>query len=94
MTEDRCSCCDLPMISCGKAAERIARRQAMLERQVALGKPGATLAQYPGTCGDCGEPFEAGTPIQGRSRYGRHRDPLDRSGGSPWRSLLCCGGTP
>ncbi len=87
-----CTCCMLPPESCGKAAEVLQRRQAMLERQAALAKPGATLAQYPGTCGDCGEPFDAGTPIQARTRYGRHRDPLSREG-NPWRSLLCCGTT-
>lgn len=85
-----CVCCSLDPASCGKAAEALARRQAMLDRQAALRQPGATVAQYPGTCGECGEPFDKGTPIRGRGRYGRHRDPLDRSSGQPWRSLLCC----
>lgn len=90
MTDEPCECCGLT-VGCGKAAERFARRQALLERQAALSKPGASLAAYPGTCGDCGEPFEAGTPIQARSRYGGHRAPIDRSEHN-WRSLLCCGG--
>lgn len=90
MTADRCDCCDLPVESCGKAAEQLARRQQLLDRQAALRKPGATVAQYPGVCGECGESFDKGEPIAARSAPG-HRQPIDRSGASAWRGLLCCG---
>lgn len=91
MTEERCTCCELPIYSCGRTQERLQARQALLERQAALRKPGATLAAFPGQCGDCGERYEKGTPIQARTAMG-HRRPVERGERPSWRSLLCCGG--
>lgn len=60
-TETRCDCFDLPVESCGKAAEQKQRKQAAQERQ-RLAALGWFPASYPGTC-KCGEPFDQGDLI-------------------------------
>lgn len=73
----RCDCCDLPVESCGKAAERRqaelrARRAAILLETV----PGARPALFSGLCPGCGDQVRKGDPIV--RRQGR------------WTGLLCC----
>lgn len=63
MSEPRRVCCDLPVESCGKAAELLVRREAMLERQRLAQIRGAMPAQYAGTCGACGAWFAVGDII-------------------------------
>jgi hypothetical protein len=78
VSDDLCTCCELPVAYCGKAAETRKRNEAAAEKRRLLALPGAIAAQYPGTCAKCGEErFEVGDPI---IRY--------PSGG--WRALLCC----
>lgn len=59
----RCDCCDLPVESCGKAAEQRARQEDANARSQALAQPGWFQAQWPGQCGVCGVWFKAGDPI-------------------------------
>ncbi len=63
-TAVRCDCCDLPVESCGRAAEQRHRREAAAERQRALSLPGYFPALYPGMCDDCGERFGPGDLIR------------------------------
>lgn len=64
MTElARCDCCDLPVESCGKAAEQHERRQQSAQRVLLL-HSGWVPAQWAGSCGQCGERFEPLTPIR------------------------------
>lgn len=72
----RCDCCDLPVESCGRAAEQRQRANQRAERARLLALPGALPAAYPGKCADCGERFDASDPIS-RSDDG-------------WRCLVCC----
>lgn len=58
----RCECCDLPVTSCGKAAEGRQRAEARAERE-RLARLGAFVAVWPGHCVRCGEPFQAGDLI-------------------------------
>jgi hypothetical protein len=74
MPESHCECCDLPVKSCGKAAEREQRRADRAERE-RLQQSGWTPAQYAGTCHRCGEWF----PV----------DSLIRYDGDGWRSECC-----
>lgn len=60
----RCDCCDLPTYSCGKAVEDRQRHDLAAERARLLAHPAWFAAVYPGTCEQCGERFEAGTPIR------------------------------
>lgn len=60
----RCECCDLPIESCGKAAEDKQRREQQQERRRLLAHPAWFAALYPGVCERCGERFEPGTPIR------------------------------
>lgn len=62
MTE-RCDCCELPVESCGKAAEARARKEARIARTRLLSRPGARAAMFRGSCGVCGEWYDAGAPI-------------------------------
>lgn len=55
----RCVCCDLPVETCGKAAEARIREQERRER-AALERLGWFEARYPGRCAGCGEHFPAG----------------------------------
>lgn len=67
--EERCECCDLPVTSCGKAAEqRLRDDAAQLRRR--LERNGWQAAAWPGTCLLCGDPFAAGAMIvRGRDGY-------------------------
>lgn len=60
----RCDCCDLELAFCGKDAETRARAEARQLRAARLAQPGWIPAQYRGSCADCCEWFEAGTPIR------------------------------
>jgi hypothetical protein len=77
MSVQRCTCCDLPLESCGIEVERRQRQAAQVERARLLAIPGAFPARYDGPC-VCGEWFKAGDPIV--------RGP---DAGS-WRCLMCC----
>lgn len=63
MSEERCECCDLPVVSCGKAAEARARVERKQEER-RLEKRGAFRSQYTGLCASCRTPFPAGTFIR------------------------------
>jgi hypothetical protein len=80
MSEARCDCCDLPITSCGRAAELRQRAAATAEGRRLLALPGAIPARYAGLCGSCDEPFAEGDPI---TRYHQGRF-------GTWRSLTCC----
>lgn len=84
MSEPRCECCDLPVASCGKAAEQLARREAMLERQRLAQLPNAMPAQYAGTCGACGEWFKVGDIIGPPRPFGLNT----------WVGPCCLGNAP
>lgn len=73
----RCDCCDLPVESCGRDAERQQLADLKAERARLLAMPGVIAAKFPSKCGSCGQRFDAGTPIIA------HR-------GQGWRSLECC----
>lgn len=60
----RCTCCDLPVASCGKALEDARRAAAAAERTVRLAFPGWVAAAWPGLCLRCGDRFAAGAPIR------------------------------
>lgn len=59
----RCDCCDLPVESCGKEAERRQRieRNSQLSE---LARKGFFPSQYGGNCFSCGLPFPKGTHIK------------------------------
>lgn len=78
MTEVRCECCDLPVLSCGKARETELRRQDR-RRRAWLTSRGWFPSQWPGSCERCGEAFTQGTLIR--------RDPSEDG----YRSADCCG---
>lgn len=65
--EGRCECCDLPMSSCGKAAEALARRQVMIDRQAQVAR-GAFPAAYAGKCCACEEGYGATSLIRRTGR--------------------------
>lgn len=73
----RCTCCDLPVETCGLEAERRQRAAEQVERARLLATPGAFPARYDGPC-VCGEWFKVGDPIIRGRLAGQ------------WRSLLCC----
>lgn len=90
-----CVCCGLAPAYCGKAAEGRVRAEQQAEAKRLAALPGATLAQHPGLCGDCGETFDRGEPIQARALYpDRHRTPIERGSVRAWRGLFCCGPKP
>ena len=74
---DRCDCCDLPVESCGKAAEKRERAAALAERERLLAA-GALTARYAGLCSRCSDRIREGDPIK--------PDP-DREGG--WLGECC-----
>lgn len=74
---ERCVCCDLPVVSCGKAVEARQAATVRYERERTLARTGWMPAQYPGVCASCGERFDVGEPIA------RH--------GSGWRAGCCEG---
>lgn len=76
---NRCTCCDLPLASCGLEVERRQRGAERTERQRLLTTPGAFVARYSGPCSGCGEWFKEGDPIVRSLLAGQYR------------SLLCCG---
>lgn len=78
-------CCDLPVSSCGRTAERAATTTLAARTAAWLSHDGVVTAEYPGVCAACREPVDVGDPI-------RHARPGDRFG--DWRGLLCCGGSP
>jgi len=59
----RCTCCDLPVESCGRAVEVRQRREDANARSQALSLYGWFRAQFPGSCVVCREPFAIGDPI-------------------------------
>lgn len=59
----RCTCCDLPRESCGKAAEDRARAERFVERTRLLAQPGWIAASYPGFCSRCYDRIDVGQPI-------------------------------
>lgn len=65
----RCDCCDLPVESCGRAAEQRQRaeQRSELERLRARGYFAAT---FHGVCEGCGEHYSAGTLIVRTHPYG------------------------
>jgi hypothetical protein len=65
--EDRCECCDLPVSSCGKAAEQRQRAEHQAERARISALPGVFMALYAGTCGGCGERYDPRTLIRSTS---------------------------
>jgi hypothetical protein len=60
--EPRCTCCELPVSSCGKAAESRQRQQDQAHQRYLI-KNGWFRSQYPGACDRCQEPFRPGTLI-------------------------------
>lgn len=76
--EARCTCCDLPLISCGRVAEQRQRDELLRERARLRKTAGSVLAKFGGTCVSCEEWYPAGTVIVADDR-------LDG-----WRSLECC----
>lgn len=62
MREARCDCCDLPVYSCGRAAEQ-QQRQEQAAHRASLIEAGWFPAQWPGSCGRCGHLFPADTLI-------------------------------
>lgn len=82
-SEERCTCCDLPVIMCGRTAERRRGEEAKRERAAWFAQPGVIPAQYPGRCPRCGEGWiSEGDPI----RYDK--------AGLVWAGVLCCGTLP
>jgi hypothetical protein len=63
-TQELCECCELPLVSCGKAAEAKQRAQAKAVRATLLCRPGWFPSSFPGPCARCSEWFEVGTPIR------------------------------
>lgn len=64
----RCVCCDLPEVSCGRAAETRQRQQLAQWRQSLVDR-GWILADYPGYCVQCGVGFTPGVAIRSRSQW-------------------------
>lgn len=79
---DRCDCCDLPVESCGKAAEQRQRAEAQRERTMLLARTSWFEASYPGTCSSCGERFPAGEPIT--KHGGGYKASCCDNKGRPW----------
>jgi hypothetical protein len=61
--EKRCECCDLPISSCGKAAEARQRADARAQRRYLI-RLGWFESLYPGVCDRCDVPFRPGTLIK------------------------------
>lgn len=68
----RCDCCDLPVESCGKAAEQRQRAEAAQDRP----PHGKTVeARYTSRCAYCGEPMRMGSLITYDQEHGWCCDP-------------------
>ena len=61
---ERCTCCDLPVESCGRAAEKRQQRAEQEARAELLVTRGWFPARYPGSCAGCGSYFRVGEPIR------------------------------
>lgn len=66
--ETRCDCCDLPVASCGKAAEQAQRVHERAHRRW-LVREGWFSAQYPVKCCGCGTWHQPGILIR-RENFG------------------------
>lgn len=66
----RCDCCDLPVESCGKAAE-VAQRAALDAWRKWLCRHGWFRSNYAGSCHQCGTEFKAGSVIRSGGFTGR-----------------------
>lgn len=75
MAEELCTCCDLPLYSCGRAIEERRRQDERAVRQRALQEPGVVPAKWTGTC-TCGTPYDVGAPI--------------RKTPDGWANVICC----
>jgi len=62
--DEQCECCELPLVSCGKAAETKQRAEAKARRVALLRRPGWFPSDFPGACARCSEWFPVGTPIR------------------------------
>lgn len=71
-----CDCCDLPIETCGKAAEARMADEIRAERERALAEPGVVGAKFPGRCATCSTGYGRGEPI-------RHTD-------DGWAGAICC----
>ena len=63
MNTTRCECCDLPVESCGKAAEQLQRRIRQQEIEN-LQRRGWFPSAYGGSCFSCSSHFTKGTMIK------------------------------
>ena len=64
MSGERCDCCDLPVISCGRFVEQQLRQETAQERARLAGLPGVFLAVFSGACATCGERITPGDTIR------------------------------
>lgn len=79
MSDDRCTCCDLPAESCGKAIVERKRRELAAQIERALDEPGVYAAKHlTRSCPGCRSVIPKGHPI--------------RKGPDGWIGVLCCGG--
>lgn len=60
---DYCVCCDLPVASCGRAAEAAQTKERWVRRRQFL-QAGAFPAAHDGTCEGCDDRFRAGQLIR------------------------------
>lgn len=78
MTDERCSCCDLPSYSCGSAAVKQEKLELDARRTALLSGSKYLMARFPGRCGSCQEwTVQAG-------------DPIIAVDGLGWVGALCC----
>lgn len=79
MAEELCTCCDLPLYSCGTAAAAQKTRELRAQIARALDEPGVIAAKHViRECPGCRSFVEKGHPI---------RKTVDG-----WCGVLCCGG--
>ena len=69
MSDELCTCCELPLAQCGKAAEVRQRAAEHKARTDLLAKLGWFESRYDGKCSQCGEWFKAGDPIHRGARH-------------------------
>jgi hypothetical protein len=80
MDEERCECCDVPLYSCGKAAQAAQAAELRAQIQRALQEPGVYAAKILiRACPGCKSAVPVGHPIR-KTRDG-------------WVGVLCCDGT-
>lgn len=77
MTARRCECCDLPVESCGREAQRRQDAERIAEFDAAFRRPGVIPAQFIGKCARCDERIRIGDPLRGAP--------------DGWIGELCCG---